>query len=103
METIGNRVFSLVLFAFFLAFMVFLTWIATDHVSCDPACQDRQLDILLRYVSYRRERIASQPIARNALSLQPIAQQGRLEHHVFHRHGYTSRKPSTDARRSGYL
>jgi hypothetical protein len=48
METIGNRVVSLVLFALFLAFMVFLTWIATDHVSCDPACQDRQLDILLR-------------------------------------------------------
>jgi len=49
METIGNRVFStLLLFAFFLAFIVFLTWIATDYASCDPACQDRQLDILLR-------------------------------------------------------
>ena len=39
METIGHRVFStLVLFAFlFLAFIVFLAWIAPDHVGCDPA------------------------------------------------------------------
>ena len=47
METIGDRVSTLVLFAFFLAFIVFLAWIAPDHVSCDLACQDRQLDILL--------------------------------------------------------
>ena len=36
METIGNRVFSLVLFAFFLAFMVFLTWIATTTSAAIP-------------------------------------------------------------------
>jgi len=45
MENIGDRVFStLVLFTFFFAFIAFLVWIAPDDVSCDPDCQERQLD-----------------------------------------------------------
>ena len=63
METIGHRVFStLVLFAFlFLAFIVFLAWIAPDHVSCDPACQDRQLGRFasLDFIAPRAHRVSA--------------------------------------------